>query len=76
MKKILLGFALLASLSMTAVTNSIVKRTARNTIKQLEYNTYANFEKTIQVKGTLSCIENYCDFIGSEITTSYFRTTM
>lgn len=31
-----------------AVTNSIVKRTARNTIKQLEYNTYANFEKTIQ----------------------------
>ena len=31
-----------------AVTNSIVKRTARNTIKQLEYNTYANFENTIQ----------------------------
>jgi len=31
-----------------AITNSIVKRTARNTIKQLEYNTYANFEKTIQ----------------------------
>lgn len=31
-----------------AVNNSIVKRTARNTIKQLEYNTYANFEKTIQ----------------------------
>lgn len=31
-----------------AVTNSIVKRTARTTIKQLEYNTYANFEKTIQ----------------------------
>jgi len=31
-----------------AVTNSIVKRTARNTIKQLEYNAYANFEKTIQ----------------------------
>ena len=31
-----------------AVNNSIVKRTARNTIKQLEYNTYANFESTIQ----------------------------
>lgn len=31
-----------------AVTNSIVKRTARNTIKQLEYNTYTNFENTIQ----------------------------
>ena len=31
-----------------AVTNSIVKRTARNTIKQLNYNTYTNFENTIQ----------------------------
>ena len=31
-----------------AVTNSIVKRTARNTIKQLKYNTYTNFENTIQ----------------------------
>jgi len=30
------------------VHNSIVKRTSRNTIKQLEYSTYTNFENTIQ----------------------------
>ena len=30
------------------IENSIVKRTARNTIKQIEYCTYTNFENTIQ----------------------------